>query len=265
MIGLADGSGTVSVQAYDEYGVRAAAYTSRFQYTGQMWLPDAGLYHYRARAYDPSLGRFLQTDPIGYAAGANLYAYVGGDPMNRTDPLGLDNCPLLYNAECDATETRVDDITVTGYRRGCGLGQVQVGGQCELPSIARWDEWVTRWVENSRYREGPGQDPTPQARCQRNLPDGDTRFYCDSRGRVQTSQAYQEEACRNADALRRSAGTIGDSTDALSRIPVLGEILDAPADFVGFVARMSVGEGYRPFGIQLFPAVDMPECEIYGD
>jgi len=105
VIGLADGAGAARVQAYDEYGVRASAYTSRFQYTGQMWLPDAGLYHYRARAYDPNLGRFLQTDPIGYAAGANLYAYVGGDPVNRVDPSGLDPC-----LEVPATGTLPNEV-----------------------------------------------------------------------------------------------------------------------------------------------------------
>jgi RHS repeat-associated protein len=39
---------------------------SRFRYTGQAALPELALYHYKARAYDPRLGRFLQNDPIGY-------------------------------------------------------------------------------------------------------------------------------------------------------------------------------------------------------
>ena len=36
--------------------------------TGQQWLPELGMYHYKARIYSPTLGRFLQTDPIGYGA-----------------------------------------------------------------------------------------------------------------------------------------------------------------------------------------------------
>lgn len=94
VIAQSDGSGAASgVNRYDEYGVPAPGNTGRFQYTGQPWLAEAGVYHYRARAYLPQLGRFLQTDPIGYAAGANIYAYVGGDPVNSTDPMGLD--PLV--------------------------------------------------------------------------------------------------------------------------------------------------------------------------
>ena len=87
VLGVQDAGGSVNANRYDEYGVASAA--NRFQYTGQAWLAP-GLYNYRARAYAPQLGRFLQPDPIGYAAGTNLYAYVENDPFNQTDPFGLE-------------------------------------------------------------------------------------------------------------------------------------------------------------------------------
>jgi RHS repeat-associated protein len=83
-----EGSST-TVDTYDEYGIPGSGNTGRFQYTGQMWLSDVGLYSYKARAYSPELGRFLQTDPIGYADGLNWHAYAGNDPVNGTDPSGL--------------------------------------------------------------------------------------------------------------------------------------------------------------------------------
>jgi len=51
---------------------------------------DGVLYNYRNRYYHPKFGRFISGDPLGLDAGQNFYAYVNGNPIRYTDPLGLD-------------------------------------------------------------------------------------------------------------------------------------------------------------------------------
>ncbi|MGF6770377.1 RHS repeat-associated protein [Paraburkholderia sp. GAS199] len=77
---------------YQPYGVTTqtgAAYPNTQQYTGRE-NDGTGLYYYRNRYYSPATGRFISEDPIGWASGqTNAYAYVGGDPVQLTDPAGL--------------------------------------------------------------------------------------------------------------------------------------------------------------------------------
>ncbi len=86
---IRDGSGTV---------LTASPSGNRFLYTGREYIAELGLYDYRNRVYSPSLGRFLQTDPIRFEAGdVNIYRYVGNDPIGLTDLMGL-NAAAAWSA-----------------------------------------------------------------------------------------------------------------------------------------------------------------------
>ena len=78
---------------YDEWDNErfgGSVYDTRFLFAGSQYLPETGLYDMRNRFYSPTLNRFLQTDPIGFAGDAlNLYRYCGNDPVDRSDPMGL--------------------------------------------------------------------------------------------------------------------------------------------------------------------------------
>jgi RHS repeat-associated protein len=91
-LALADSSGALQTQyTFEPFGntsVTGTATANSFVYTGREF-DSTGLYFYRARYYNARLQRFISEDPIGFAGGNNLYAYVGNNPASWTDPLGL--------------------------------------------------------------------------------------------------------------------------------------------------------------------------------
>ncbi|HEU0217902.1 MAG TPA: RHS repeat-associated core domain-containing protein [Stellaceae bacterium] len=102
IIGTLDSGGVLTRIGYQPYGENPALTSGTYRYTARRLDPEtaasasqpSGLYYDRARMYSPTWGRFLQPDPLGYAGGSNLYAYVGNDPLNRTDPSG--NIGLIF-------------------------------------------------------------------------------------------------------------------------------------------------------------------------
>ena len=82
-------SGAPSIYSQSGQLIPASNFDNRFLYTGRDWLKEVALYDYRNMFYHPTLGRFLQPDPTGFAGDpSNLYRYCGGDAVNNVDPMG---------------------------------------------------------------------------------------------------------------------------------------------------------------------------------
>ena len=90
-----DASGNlVGTNRYTPYGnliSQMGAFNGRYMFSSKEWEPEAGLYYYGHRFYSPTLGRWLSRDPLGEFADPlhNLYRFVGNNPLNAVDPLGL--------------------------------------------------------------------------------------------------------------------------------------------------------------------------------
>ncbi len=98
---LVDAAGRVvasyTTDAYGNLKQSTGDLPNPFIFTAREFDPDTGLYYYRARYYDPTLGRFLTKDPAGLdledLASLNPYLYVGNAPLRFTDPWGLTPTP----------------------------------------------------------------------------------------------------------------------------------------------------------------------------
>ena len=114
---LTNSSGTiVQNYVYDAYGNAKSSLglTNSFRYTAREFDPETGLYYDRARYYDPTQGRFLSEDPIGFGGGNDFYPYADNNPVAYSDPFGLQACsypdilvhpcmPPLYGPPVDPT------------------------------------------------------------------------------------------------------------------------------------------------------------------
>jgi len=92
VVAVSDHNGqAVQQNSYGPFGESLASSGSSansMMYTGRESDAESGLYYYRARYYDPELGRFISEDPIGFEGGANFYAYVDNNPLIYSDPMG---------------------------------------------------------------------------------------------------------------------------------------------------------------------------------
>jgi len=93
-VSIVGGTGSAIAQyTYGPFGNTTVTGTSTnsYQYTGRE-SDGTGLYYYRARYYNPQIGRFIGEDSARFTGGINFYTYAQNSPINTNDPLGLCNC-----------------------------------------------------------------------------------------------------------------------------------------------------------------------------
>jgi len=103
---ITDGAGDVAWKAnYEPFGevqVVVEAVVNNLRFPGQYYDDETGLHYNYFRTYDPSTGRYLESDPIGLGGGLNTYGYVGGNPLSGIDPYGLDCVAVAGSVTCTA-------------------------------------------------------------------------------------------------------------------------------------------------------------------
>ncbi|MGH9746028.1 MAG: RHS repeat-associated core domain-containing protein [Candidatus Acidiferrales bacterium] len=125
---LTSGAGAIAnTYTYDSFGKLTAStgsITNRFQYTARELDSETGLYYYRARYYDPTVGRFLSEDPVHFMAGTNFYRYVNNNPGLLVDPTGFcpspPKSPSPWKSICSA-------LPFVGVFNGLAAGGVALG------------------------------------------------------------------------------------------------------------------------------------------
>ena len=142
-------SGTVTKTGYQTYG-ESSTTTGTFRYTGaRIDAETNGLYNFRARMYSPTLGRFMQVDPIRYLSGINLYRYVRNDPLNLIDPLGLTpDLPANALAEDTSVGSPVSEA-LTSFSSESAAGADTVGSSAIAAADAAQAAGAQRGVAGS--------------------------------------------------------------------------------------------------------------------
>jgi len=216
---LANASGAV-VNRY-EYTLFGAPVTTTEQvanplrYAGREYDAETGLYFNRMRYYDPALQRFVSEDPLGLSGGRNPYSYADNDPVNGSDPTGLEPCASWQ-------------INIMGI---C----IQIG-YLPIPGVSNLDPYILphpRAGWDRALHERTSYDPTDEVIYREQMD--------------QMLQAEQASAARTQ-GIQSAITSVREGTDiGVGFIPVVATIHDASVLFTGrnVVTGERVGLGGR--------------------
>ena len=185
---LTDNTGNVvRAYIYDSYGQivdEIGTLANPYAYTARERDAENGLYFYRARYYDPRIGRFISEDPIGLRGGINTYAYTFNSPLNLTDPLGLEVLVCSRPVDINWIPDSLSGVIPPHQWIKTDTQEAGMGGECPVPGQECSDKPYSQTYTKSHE----GQSSQPNAICE--------------------AQQNVDEACVN-DTIRpgRSTGT----------------------------------------------------------
>jgi RHS repeat-associated protein len=137
---------------------------NRFLFTGREWLNELRIYDYRARQYQPELGRFLQPDPQEFAAGDyNLYRYCHNDPVNKSDPTGMAT-DFMWDFARYGDSANTSQGTFAEFTHGAYMGDTRggdTGGDGRRYTMAGQSEVGPQKAQNQAVRQGDGYSSSP--------------------------------------------------------------------------------------------------------
>ncbi|MBX9723221.1 MAG: RHS repeat-associated core domain-containing protein, partial [Candidatus Obscuribacterales bacterium] len=153
IIARTDSSGNaLSKYKYSPFGESPTGSLSGtiFGFTGQRFDSEIGLYHFKARYYDPVTGRFLQPDSIGYGAGLNLYRYAKNSPLILRDPTGnYEEVPVMQNRrDYIPVLQEIGEFSVGALNefRGEGLPEAKLASTSPAYQLGQGTAWVSKFA-----------------------------------------------------------------------------------------------------------------------